>query len=121
MTFVYDWQFRLFETAENQFYREKPGKSDPNLCAESGKGMGNSYQHLYSTEQKTALPLTNNRYFKTLEETLADEQLKKTPALRGYRTRRRCTIPTGWDYYQVTFDENDTVVSQKTNSLFDGS
>ena len=28
----------------------------------------------------------NNRYFTTLEEALADEQLKKAPALRGYRT-----------------------------------
>ncbi len=63
---------------------------------------------------------TNNRYFRTLEEALADEQLKKAPALSGYRTRRRCAVPAGWDYYQVIFDENNIVVSQETNSLFDG-
>ena len=62
----------------------------------------------------------NNRYFTTLEEALADEQLKKAPALSGYRTRRRCAVPAGWDYYQITFDENNIVVSQETNSLFDG-
>ena len=63
---------------------------------------------------------TNNRYFTTLEEALADEQLKKAPALSGYRTSRPCSIPGGWDYYQVTFDENNTVISQETFSLFDG-
>ena len=63
---------------------------------------------------------TNNRYFTTLEEALADEQLKTAPALSGYRTRRRCAVPAGWDYYQVTFDENNIVVSQETYSLFDG-
>ena len=63
---------------------------------------------------------TNNRYFTTLEEALADEQLKKAPALSGYRTRRCCAVPAGWDYYMVVFDENSIVVSQKTCSLFDG-
>ena len=63
---------------------------------------------------------TNNRYFTTLEEALADEQLKKAPALGGYRTRRRCAVPAGWDYYEVVFDENGIVVSQETYSLFDG-
>ena len=62
----------------------------------------------------------NNRYFTTLEEALADEQLKKAPALSGYRTRRCCAVPAGWDYYMVVFDENSIVVSQKTCSLFDG-
>ena len=62
----------------------------------------------------------NNRYFTTLEEALADEQLKKAPALSGYRTRRCCAVPAGWDYYMVVFDENGIVVSQKTYSLFDG-
>ena len=62
----------------------------------------------------------NHRYFMTLEEALADEQLKKAPALSGYRTRRRCAVPAGWDYYKVVFDENGIVVSQKTCSLFDG-
>jgi|GEM_PF-6588480 len=63
---------------------------------------------------------TNNRYFTTLEEALTDEQLKKAPALSGYRTRRRCAVPGGWDYYQVTFDENNIVISQETYSIFDG-
>ena len=63
---------------------------------------------------------TNNRYFTTLEEALADEQLKKVPALSGYRTRRCCAVPAGWDYYEVVFDENGIVASQKTWSLFDG-
>ena len=62
----------------------------------------------------------NNRYFTTLEEALADEQLKKAPALRGYRTRRRSAVPAGWDYYQVVFNEKDIVVSQENVSLFDG-
>ena len=62
----------------------------------------------------------NHRYFMTLEEALADEQLKKAPALSGYRTARRCAIPTGWDYYQVTFDEKNIVISQETYSMFDG-
>ncbi len=63
---------------------------------------------------------TNNRYFKTLEEALTDDQLKKAPALSGYRTARRCAVPAGWDYYQVTFDEKNTVISQETYSMFDG-
>ena len=62
----------------------------------------------------------NNRYFTTLEDALADEQLKKAPVLSGYRTRRCCAVPAGWDYYQVIFDKNDIVVSQETYSLFDG-
>ena len=70
--------------------------------------------------QKQPYHCGNNRYFTTLEEALADEQLKKVPALSGYRTRRRCAVPAGWDYYQVVFDENGIVVSQKKTSLFDG-
>ena len=41
----------------------------------------------------------NNRYFTTLEEALADGPLKKALALSGYRTRRGCAVPAGWDYY----------------------
>lgn len=62
----------------------------------------------------------NNRYFITLEEALADEQLLKAPALGGYRTQRRFAIPGAWDYYEITFDENNIVVSQKINSYQDG-
>ena len=62
----------------------------------------------------------NNRYFITLEEALADEQLLKAPALGGYRTQRRFAFPGAWDYYVITFDENNIVVSQKIDSLQDG-
>ena len=72
------------------------------------------------SEKPPYLCCTNNRYFTTLEEALVDEQLKKAPALSGYRTRRCCAVPAGWDYYMVVFDENGSVVSQKTYSLFDG-
>ena len=62
----------------------------------------------------------NNRYFITVEDALADEQLKKAPALGGYRTQRRLAIPGEWDYYVITFDENNIVVSQMIHSLQDG-
>ena len=62
----------------------------------------------------------NNLYFTTIEEALADEQLKKAPALSGYCTRRCCAVPAGWDYYMVVFDDNSIVVSQETYALFDG-
>ena len=84
------------------------------------KAWGNHINICNPLSEKPPYICTNNRYFTTLEEALADEQLKKAPALSGYRTRRRCAVPAGWDYYQVTFDENNIVVSQKTNSLFDG-
>ena len=62
----------------------------------------------------------NNRYFITLEDALADEQLKKAPALGGYMTQRWLAIPGAWDYYVITFDENNIVVAQKIHSLQDG-
>ena len=84
------------------------------------KAWGTHINICIPLSEKPPYICTNNRYFTTLEEALADEQLKKAPALSGYRTRRCCAVPAGWDYYQVTFDENNNVVSQKTNSLFDG-
>ena len=84
------------------------------------KAWGTHINICIPLSEKPPYICTNNRYFTTLEEALADEQLKKAPALSGYRTRRRCAVPAGWDYYQVTFDENNIVVSQETNSLFDG-
>ena len=84
------------------------------------KAWGTHINICIPLSEKPPYICTNNRYFTTLEEALADEQLKKAPALSGYRTRRRFAVPAGWDYYQVTFDENNIVVSQETNSLFDG-
>ena len=84
------------------------------------KAWGTHINICIPLSEKPPYICTNNRYFTTLEEALADEPLKKAPALSGYRTRRRCAVPAGWDYYQVTFDENNIVVSQETNSLFDG-
>ena len=84
------------------------------------KAWGTHINICIPLSEKQPYICTNNRYFRTLEAALADEQLKKAPALSGYRTRRRCAIPAGWDYYQVVFDENGIVVSQETYSLFDG-
>jgi len=84
------------------------------------KAWGTHINICTPVNEKPPYICTNNRLFTTLEEALADEQLKKAPALGGYETRRRCAVPAGWDWYQVTFDENGIVVSQKTYSLFDG-
>ena len=84
------------------------------------KAWGTHINICIPLNEKQPYLCTNNRYFRTLEEALADEQLKKAPALSGFRTRRRCAVPAGWDYYKVVFDENGIVVSQETYSLFDG-
>ena len=84
------------------------------------KAWGTHINICIPLSEKQPYLCTNNRYFKTLEEALTDEQLKKAPALSGYRTQRRSAVPGGWDYYQVTFDENNIVISQETYSLFDG-
>ncbi len=62
----------------------------------------------------------NNRYFKTAAEALADEEVKKAPALSGYRTPRRFSMPEARDYYIVFFDKNGKVISQKTFIMQDG-
>ena len=84
------------------------------------KAWGTHINICIPLSEKQPYLCTNNRYFKTLEDALTDEQLKKAPALSGYRTARRCAVPGGWDYYQVTFDEKNTVISQETYSMFDG-
>ena len=84
------------------------------------KAWGTHINICIPLSEKQPYLCTNNRYFKTLEEALTDEQLKKAPALSGYRTVRRCAVPAGWDYYQVTLDEKNTVISQETYSMFDG-
>ena len=84
------------------------------------KAWGTHINICIPLSEKQPYICTNNRYFTTLEEALADEQLKKAPALSGYRTRRCCAVPAGWDYYMVVFDDNSIVVSQETYALFDG-
>ena len=42
------------------------------------------------------------------------------PAIGGYQTARFMAVPDGRDGYEVVFDKNDTVVSQKISSWFDG-
>ena len=74
------------------------------------------------TAQRDAPPYHcgNNRFFETVEEALADEGLKKSPALGGYMTERFGAVPAGWDYYEVVFDKNGIVVSQRISTFFDG-
>ena len=61
-----------------------------------------------------------NVYFKTADDALADERIQNASAIAGYRTVRFMAVPGGWDAYEVVFDKNDTVVSQKISSWFDG-
>ena len=61
-----------------------------------------------------------NVYFKTAEEALADKRIQNAPAIGGYTTARLMAVPGGWDFYEVVFDKNDIVVSQKIISYFDG-
>ena len=84
------------------------------------KAWGTHINICIPLSEKPPYICTNNRYFTTLEEALADEQLKKVPALSGYRTRRCGAVPAGWDYYEVVFDKNGIVVLQETYSMFDG-
>ena len=42
------------------------------------------------------------------------------PAIGGYQTARFMAVPDGRDGYEVVFDKNDTVVSQKISSWFGG-
>ena len=84
------------------------------------KAWGTHINICIPLNEKQPYICTNNRYFRTLEEALSDEQVRKAPALSGYRTRRCCAVPAGWDYYKVVFDEKGIVVSQERYSLFDG-
>ena len=62
----------------------------------------------------------NNLYFKTADEALADKRLQQAPALRGYFTVRFLSTPQAKDYYEVLFDTNGKVISQKTSYIQDG-
>ena len=61
----------------------------------------------------------NNLYFKTVEETLADQRVQQASVLSGYFTKRLLSTPTARDYYEVTFDQNGKVVSQRTYYIQD--
>ena len=61
----------------------------------------------------------NNLYFKTADEALADKRLQQAPALRGYFTVRFLSTPQAKDFYEVLFDTNGKVISQKTSYIQD--
>ena len=61
----------------------------------------------------------NNLYFKTADEALADKRIQQAPALRGYFTVRFLSTPQAKDYYEVLFDTNGKVISQKTSYIQD--
>ena len=62
----------------------------------------------------------NNLYFKTVEEALADKCIQQAPALRGYFTSRKFfTLVLARDFYEVIFDKNGKVISQRTSYIQD--
>ena len=61
----------------------------------------------------------NNLYFKTVEEALADKRIQQAPALAGYLTVRFLSTPQAKDFYEVIFDKNGKVISQKTSYIQD--
>ena len=61
----------------------------------------------------------NNLYFKTVDEALADKRVLQAPALRGYFTTRFLSTPQARDFYEVIFDKNGKVISQKTSFIQD--
>ena len=61
----------------------------------------------------------NNLYFKTADEALADKRLQQAPTLRGYFTVRFLSTPQAKDFYEVLFDTNGKVISQKTSYIQD--
>ena len=61
----------------------------------------------------------NNLYFKTVEEALADKRIQQAPALRGYFTVRFLSTPRAKEFYEVIFDKNGKVISQKTSYIQD--
>ena len=74
------------------------------------------------TPLKNTLPYYchNNLYFKTVDEVLADKRIQQAPALRGYFTSRNFfTLVLARDYYEVIFDKNSKVISQKTSYIQD--
>ena len=73
------------------------------------------------TPLKNTLPYycDNNLYFKTIDEALADKRVLQAPALRGYFTTRFLSTPQARDFYEVIFDKNGKVISQKTSYIQD--
>ena len=73
------------------------------------------------TPLKNTLPYYcgNNLYFKTLDEVLADKRIQQAPALSGYYTTRFLSTPKARDYYEVIFDKNGKVISQKISYIQD--
>ena len=62
----------------------------------------------------------NNLYFKTVDEALADKRIQRAPALSGYFTSRNFfTLVLARDFYEVIFDKNGKVISQKTSYIQD--
>lgn len=62
----------------------------------------------------------NNLYFRTVEEAQADKRIQHARALRGYFTSRKFfTLVLARDFYEVFFDKNDKVISQKTSYIQD--
>ena len=61
----------------------------------------------------------SNVYFKTAEEALADERVRQSPALSGYLTTRFLSTTEAKDFYEVVFDQNSKVISQKTSYIQD--
>ena len=66
------------------------------------------------------LDCNGNVYFNTAADALADKRIQNAPAIGGYRTARLMAVPGGWDYYEIVFDKNNIVVSQKITAYFDG-
>ena len=62
----------------------------------------------------------NTLYFKTADEALADKRIQQAPALSGYFTVRFLSTPQAKDFYEVLFDTNGKVISQKTSYIQDG-
>ena len=59
----------------------------------------------------------NYLYFKTVDEALADKRIQQAPALSGYFTSRNFfTLVLARDFYEVIFDKNGKVISQKTSN-----
>ena len=61
---------------------------------------------------------SNNLYFKTVDEALADKRIQQAPALGGYFTSRNFfTLVLARDFYEVIFDKNGKVISQTASYI----
>ena len=90
------------------------------IFASSPEKAWNTHIHI-CTPLKNTPPYYcgNNLYFKTVEEALADKRIQQAPALRGYFTVRFLSTPRAKDFYEVIFDKNGKVISQKTSYIQD--